>query len=343
MQMRQSGGLIVRMGSEEVSGNIGYGKPDKVMEVLTLGETMAVMNPFHAGPLRFVHNFEKRIGGAESNVAVGLNRLGHSSGWVGRVGDDEFGREVMAFVRGEGVDVSRVAVDPIAPTGLYFKERRGVSDVHTYYYRSDAAASRMSFEDLDLDYLLSGRFLHLTGITPALSDSCHDLIQRLLSAASKSETTVSFDVNIRWGLFNDRDPRKTLAPLAAMADIVFLSEEEAKFLFDGDDPFTIEKVLQSTRAQTIVVHQASGAFAVEEDGITERQAYPVEVVDTVGAGDAFVSGFLSGKLQGLPVEECLDIANACGACAVTVPGDVEGLPTAEEIFAFRNGHSGKER
>lgn len=335
--------MTIYVSREEVLDNIGYGKSEKAMEVLTLGETMAVMNPLHGGPLRFVRTFEKRIGGAESNVAVGLTRLGHSSGWMGRVGDDEFGREVLAFVRGEGVDVSRVAVDPVAPTGLYFKERRGVSDVHTYYYRSNAAASRMSFEDLDLDYLLSGRFLHLTGITPTLSDSCYDLTQRLLSAANESETIVSFDVNIRWGLFNDHDPRKTLAPLAAMADIVFLSEEEAKFLFGGDDPLTIEKALQSTRAQTIVVHQASGAFVVQEDGTTERQAYPVEVIDTVGAGDAFVSGFLSGKLQGLSVGECLDIANACGACAVTVPGDVEGLPTAEEVFAFRNGHSGRER
>jgi 2-dehydro-3-deoxygluconokinase len=138
------------------------------LDVTTLGEAMVVMDPLSAGPLRHASNFEKHVGGAEQNVAIGLSRLGHRAGFAGALGDDEFGGEILAFLRGEGVDVSRVALDPEAPTGLYFKERRALGQLRVYYYRAGSPASRMRFEDLDLDYLLSGSFVHLTGITAAL-------------------------------------------------------------------------------------------------------------------------------------------------------------------------------
>jgi 2-dehydro-3-deoxygluconokinase len=155
--------------------------------------------------------------------------------------------------------------------------------------------------------------------------------------------TVSFDVNVRRLLFEGRDPRKVLGPLAARADLLFLSDDEADLLFGGSDPDSLKEARRDIRAETVVVHHAKGAFAVEESGVSEKAAYPVEVVDTVGAGDAFVAGFLSGRLQGWSTEECLDMANACGACAVTVPGDLKGLPTAEEALALRRGRPGVER
>src|SRR5215212_6481327 len=131
------------------------------LQLTTLGEALVVMDPVSRGPLRHVSGFEKNLGGAELNVAVGLSRLGHRAGWAGGLGDDEFGREILAFARGEGVDVSQATLDPQAPTGLYFKERRALGQLRVYYYRAGSAASRMRFEDLDLDYLLSGSFLHL--------------------------------------------------------------------------------------------------------------------------------------------------------------------------------------
>jgi 2-dehydro-3-deoxygluconokinase len=274
---------------------------------------------------------------------VGLSRLGHRAGWAGRLGDDEFGKEILAFASGEGVDVSRTSLDSEASTGLYFKEWRALGQLRVYYYRAGSAASRMRFDELDLEYLLSGEILHLTGITAALSESCHDLIERLLSAANERGVTVSFDVNVRRLLFEGRDPRKVLGPLAARADLLFLSDDEADLLFGGSDPDSLTEARRDIRAETVVVHHAKGAFAVEESGVSEKAAYPVEVVDTVGAGDAFVAGFLSGRLRGWSTEECLDMANACGACAVTVPGDLKGLPTAEEALALRRGRPGVER
>ena len=305
--------------------------------VTTLGEALVVMDPLSKGPLRHVGTFEKHLGGAEFNVAVGLSRLGHRVGWAGSLGDDEFGEQILAFARGEGVDVSRAVLDPGAPTGLYFKEWRALDRLRVHYYRAGSAASRMRFDGLDVEYLLSGGILHLTGITAALSESCHDLISRLISAANDRGVTVSFDLNVRRTLLGGRDPGKVLGPLAARADILFLSEDEAELLFGGSDPGSVREAWGDIRAATVIVHRADGAFAVEEAGVSEMAGYPVGVVDTVGAGDAFVAGFLSGRLRGWGTGECLDLANACGACAVTVPGDLRGLPTEEEALALRRG------
>ncbi len=313
------------------------------LQLTTQGEALVVMDPVSKGPLRYVSGFEKHVGGAELIVAVGLSRLGQRVGWTGRLGEDEFGKEILAIARGEGVDVSRATIDPDGPTGIYFKEWRALDQLRVYYYRVGSAASRMRFDELDLEYLFSAEILHLTGITAALSKSCHDLIENLLFAANERGVTVSFDVNVRRLLFEGRDPRLILAPLVARADLLFLSDDEAELLFGGSDPGLLREAQQDLRAETVVVHEAKGAFAVEGDGFSERAAYPVDVVDTVGAGDAFVAGFLSGRLWGWSTEECLDMANACGACAVTVPGDLKGLPTAEEALALRRGRRGVER
>ena len=314
------------------------------LELTTLGEALVVMDPVTRGPLRHVNGFEKNVGGAELNVAVGLARLGHRAGWAGRLGDDEFGKEILNFIRGEGVDVSGAVLDPASPTGLYFKERRALDRLRVYYYRAGSAASRMRFEEVDLEYMLSGKILHLTGITPALSESCRETVELLVSAANERGVTVSFDVNIRHLLLKGRDPQELLGPLAARADLLFLSDEEAVLLFGGSDQSSIRAARKGDiRAETVVVHGAEGAFAVEDGGVSERASYPVEVVDTVGAGDAFVAGFLSGRLKGWSTGECLEMGNACGACAVTVPGDSTGLPTAEEALALVRGRPGVER
>src|SRR5215213_10116545 len=263
------------------------GEMSEPPQLTTLGEALIVMDPLSKGPLRHVGTFEKHVGGAEFNVAVGLSRLGHRVGWVGRLGDDEFGEEILALGRGEGVDVSRAIQDPEAPTGLYFKEWRAMAQLRVHYYRAGSAASRMRFDGLDVEYLLSGDILHLTGITAALSESCHDLIDRLISVANDRDATVSFDLNVRWALLEGRDPRELLGPLAARADLLFLSEDEAELLFGGSDQGHVREGRRDLRAATVVVHGADGAFAVEEAGVCEMAAYPVDVVDTVGAGDAF--------------------------------------------------------
>lgn len=311
--------------------------------VTTLGEALIVMDPLSRGPLRHVDTFVKRVGGAEVNVAVALSRLGHRAGWAGQLGGDEFGQEILTFLRGEGVDISEVQVDSYAPTGLYFKERRALDRLRAYYYRAGSAASRQRFDDLDVDYLLSGDILHLTGITPVLSENCRNLTERLMEAAIERGTFVSFDANVRWLLFDSRDPHEVLGPLLARADLVFFSDEEADHLLGGSDPETIQHALEAMRAETIVVHSAEEASAADGSGVTRKRAYPASVVDAVGAGDAFVAGFLSGRLRGWDTGECLRMANACGACAVTVPGDVSSMPSEEEVLGLLGDRRGTER
>jgi 2-dehydro-3-deoxygluconokinase len=236
------------------------------IEIATLGEAMIVMDPLSRGPLRHVGTFAKRVGGAELNVAVGLSRLGHRPGWVGHLGDDEFGKEILTFLKGEGVDVSRAGVDSEAPTGLYFKERRALDQLRAYYYREDSAASRMRFEDLDVDYLLSGEVLHLTGIIPALSESCRDLTGRLVREANERNLPVSFDSNVRFRLFKGLlNPRDVLGPLVGRADVLFFSEDEADLLMGGSGPQSVRQAKKDIRAQTVVVHGAEGAFALDGD------------------------------------------------------------------------------
>lgn len=312
-------------------------------EVATLGEALVVFDPLTAGPLRHVEGFRKRIGGAELNVAVALARLGHRASWHGALGDDEFGAEVLAFLRAEGVESSGVLLDAGARTGIYFKERRTLGQLGVYYYRAGSAASRLRFEQLDLDRLFSAGLLHLTGITPALSEVCRDLTERLMDEANARGVPVSFDANVRFRLFDGRDPREVILPLAGRADLLFLSDEEAELLLGGSDKASVLGAAERLPAGTIVVHRAEGSFAATAGDVVERPAFRVEEADAVGAGDAFVAGFLSGRLRGWDVGECLELANACGACAVTVPGDAESMPFEPEILALVRGERGVER
>jgi 2-dehydro-3-deoxygluconokinase len=314
----------------------GQGDP----EVATLGEGLIVLDPDSAGPLRSVAGFVRHFGGAEVNVAVALARLGHRSAWAGGLGDDEFGHAILAFLRGEGVDVEGARLDPDAPTGLYIKERRALDRLQVHYYRAGSAASRLRYADLDVDHLLRAPLLHLTGITPSLSDAGADLTERLSAEAAQRSVTLSFDANVRWRLLGDRDPRALLGGLLERADIVFCSDEEAELLLGSSDAAELAGL---EREQTVVVHSDHGAFAVEPSGVTQAPGHDVRAVDTVGAGDAFVAGFLSGRLRGWDAAACLALGNACGACAVTVPGDAESMPAEPEALSLLSGERAQER
>ena len=305
------------------------------LDVVSFGEMLGAFTPATAGPLSGIRSFDKQVSGAEANVCVGLSRLGHRIGWCGRLGDDPIGHECLTTLRGEGVDTSRVAIDDQAPTGLYLKEF-GALGLRVYYYRTGSAASRSRYDDLDIDYLLSGRMLHLSGVTAQLSDECAVLVQRVMEAAVDRGVAISFDVNIRWGLVESRNPRDLLLPLARLADTLFLSSEEAETLFGSADPDVITTADPSFRASTVVVHDAAGAFAIHDAGLDRVPARTIQVRDVVGAGDAFAAGYLSGQLRGWPPAQSLRLAELCAACVVAVPGDQNGLPTERDALADLN-------
>lgn len=311
-------------------------------DVVTLGETMVLFTPMGDGPLRYVHHFEKRIGGAESNVCIGLTRLGHSAGWISRLGDDEFGRYVLSAVRSEGVDVSQVHFDPEHPTAVYFKERRALGSAQVYYYRAGSAASHMTPDDIDPDYIQNAKFLLGSGITPALSATCRDALWRAVEIAKEAGVRFAFDPNVRLKLWSETQARQTLIEFAKEADVLLPGRDEAEFLTGEADPVRAGRLLLQAGPQVVVVKLgAQGALVVTEEGETEVPGFPVEqVVDPVGAGDAFAAGFLAATLEGKSPVEAARLGNACGAFATTVPGDIEGMPERDEVDRLVEGKAG---
>lgn len=309
-------------------------------KVVTLGESMIVFNPAVTGPLRHVQTFHRSLAGAESNVAIGLVRLGTSAGWIGRFGDDEFGRYALATLRGEGVDVSQATLDSLAPTGLYFKELRAGRDPAVYYYRRGSAASRMSPADLDENYLAGAGFLHLTGITPALSESCHRTVMTAIEIAKSAGVRVCFDPNYRAKLWDAAQARQVMRGIARQADIVMPGLAEAELLTGHKDPALAAGALLAAGAGMVIVKLgADGALVANAETAQPRMVpgFAVAPVDSIGAGDAFAAAFLAGIVNGLSPVLAARQANAAGALATQVVGDWEGMPEQGVLDAFLVG------
>jgi 2-dehydro-3-deoxygluconokinase len=299
-------------------------------EFLTCGEAMAVLRG--PGPLRLGGSLELSVAGAEANVAIGLARLGHQAGWVGRVGADEPGELVRRTLRAEGVDVSGVMTDPSRPTGLMLAERRIGDLVRVTYYRSGSAGSQLSAADILPRIGERVRLLHLTGITAALSDTARRCVTDAAVRAREAGVAVSVDVNYRSRLWTPAEARDTLLPLTGLADIVFASADELAMLAGHDDlPVAAREMLARGAGQVVVKRGADGATAYAAGVTVSVPARQVRVADVVGAGDAFVAGYLSGHLDGAGTGDCLGRAAITAAFAIARSGDWEGLPTRAEL------------
>jgi 2-dehydro-3-deoxygluconokinase len=299
--------------------------------VVTLGETMALLWPPEIGLLRHAPALRLGVAGAESNVAVGAVRLGVPATWLGRVGDDEFGRLVTMTLRGQGVSTTAV-VDAGAPTGLMVKERRTAGAVRVLYYRVGSAGSRLRPEDLDPAVIAAGRVLHVTGITPALSASARAAVFAAVEEANAAGVTVSVDLNYRSALWSADDAAPVLRDLLRRADVVMATDDESRLVVDGADPRSlVAKLAALGPTQVLVKLGAEGSVSSIDGNLHRVPARGVAVVDSVGAGDAFGAGYLSGLCRGLPARERLALATSAGAFAVTVPGDWEGLPSLADL------------
>lgn len=307
------------------------------MDVVTFGETMVLFAAVEQGPLRFATTYTRHTAGTESNVAIGLARLGQRVGWFSRVGDDEFGQYIVNTVRGEGVDTSRVIVDAEAPTGVLFKEKRELGPRKIVYYRRCSAASRLTPDDLDADYIASSKYLHLTGITPALSDTARATVRAAAELARSRGVKVSFDPNLRLRLWTKEQARAAMRDLMPLCDLVLPGLDEAEMLVGESDPDRAADAIRALGPGLVVVKLGpEGALAVSPAERVRRRGIRLErIVDPVGAGDGFAAGFLAGQLRGLNLAGSLDIANTVGAFATTVVGDVEGLPTWREAQELR--------
>ena len=302
-------------------------------EILTIGETMAVMAPSGSGKLGGDLSFSLKIAGAESNTAIGVCRLGHTAAWISSVGDDELGRYVTEEVSKEGVDVSYVKTDTSHRTGLMIKEFIG-DKTNVYYYRENSAASHISPEDIPFCKLEDTKILHLTGITPTLSKSCRLAVLELMRWASERGVLISFDPNIRRKIWGEVDYIPLLREMLSFSDIALLGLSEAKEIYGTDEISRIaSSLLDEGVSYAVIKDGKNGAYAISSHEFIFVPPYPCTPVDSVGAGDGFNAGFLSGILEGRSLAESARMGALVGAMATESVGDVNGYPTREELCA----------
>lgn len=307
------------------------------LSVITMGEMMVQLNPVTTGPLKHVNYFEKHGAGAEANFAVGVSRMGFRAGFIGRVGGDEFGAYLLSILKAEGVDTSRVLVDQEAPTGVYFVQRGYPvpEKSSVLYYRKGSAGSRLSPEDLEIEYIRACQLFHITGITFALSDSAREAGYKAVHEARKAGAKVSLDTNIRLKLWKADRAKEVLRPVLNMADIVFTDPDDSEILLNQRDPETVITSILEMGASTVIVKLGEeGAAAGTRQQRARVQAIKVPVEDIIGAGDAFASCFVANIMRGESLQRALEAANAAGALVVMVRGDIENLPTLADLERF---------
>ncbi len=305
--------------------------------VVTAGETMALLVPPRPGRLRHAHSLSLLAGGAESNLAIGLSRLGIPARWLSALGEDELGELVLHRVRAEGVDASRVLRVPGSPTGLYVREEVAGA-VRVYYYRRGSAASTLSPGAFAADAIAGAAFLHLTGITPALSAEAAEFTRWAAAAARDHGVRVSFDVNYRAKLWSPDDARAFADSILPLVDVLLAGTDEVETLWgwsDGGD--ALERFRGAGPCEVILKRGADGCVADLDGERLSSDGFPVTVRDPIGAGDAFAAGYLAASVWGAPPGERLRTANAMGALCVQAAGDYEGLPSRRELDDFLSG------
>lgn len=306
------------------------------LDVATFGEAMMMLVAQTPGALETVPGFVKRTAGAETNVAIGLARMGLKVGWVSRLGQDSVGRYLLAEMQHEGIDCSHVASDAGRSTGMLFKERvSNGSDPLVEYHRKGSAASAMQPADIDVQWLCSARHLHATGVFAAISDNCLATSMQAMGLMRTAGCSISFDPNLRPTLWASQQIMcQTLNQMAFQSDWVLPGLAEGKILTGHDTPEDIAAYYRQHGASLVVVKLgAEGAYFDSVDqGSGYVPGYHVEqVVDTVGAGDGFAAGIISAMLEGVPVKRAVERACWIGARAVQVLGDTEGLPTRSQL------------
>lgn len=308
------------------------------IEILSFGETMAMFVAEQTGDLAQVNQFHKRIAGADSNVAIGLARLGFNVAWLSRVGQDALGRFVIDTLQREGLDCRHVAVDAQHPTGFQLKSREeNGADPRVEYFRKGSAASHLSVDSIT-PQLLRAYHLHATGIPPALSDSARELSHALMKQMREAGRSVSFDPNLRPALWASESLMiSEINALARLAHWVLPGLGEGRLLTGYEDPADIAAFYLDQGAEAVAIKLgAHGAYYRTHLDEGFVAAVPVaNVVDTVGAGDGFAVGMISALLENMSVPEAVQRGNWIGSLAVQSRGDMEGLPTRADLPLFQ--------
>lgn len=293
--------------------------------LVTLGETMGLVVQNAPGSLRNGEAMTFGMGGSESNVAIGVRRLGMPATWIGRLGDDPPGHLILRELRAERV--AAITVSDPAPTGLMMRWRPSGAHARVTYYRRESAGAHLLATDIPEDVIREAAVLHVTGITLGLGPGPADAVTHAVAVARAAGVTVTFDLNYRLALWSQEAAEPALTATVRQADVVFAGEAEAEIVTHTADPLGAARALESLGpTQVLIKRGAHGCLARINGATLEQPAPAVSAVDTVGAGDAFVAGYLAELMAGADPPVRVRTAVAAGAFAVTVSGDWEGMP-----------------
>ena len=306
-------------------------------EILTLGEPMALFLADHEGDLDKIEKFSKFVAGAEVNFAIGMARLGHEVAYITKLGEDPFGKYINRFLLENNINTRYVTYDPGHFTGFQLKSIVEVGDPEVFYFRRHSAASHLQAEDIREIRWDRVKHLHVTGIPPALSPTCRDVTYKLMESAREKGICISFDTNLRPQLWKSKEEMiSVINDLAFRSDIVLPGVNEGKILMGSDDPNQIADFYLKEGVSTDIIKLGEkGAFVKTQNTSFQVAGFKVEkVVDTVGAGDGFAVGIVSGLRAGLSLEEAVIRGNAIGSLAGMFPGDKDGLPTTLQLESY---------
>lgn len=307
-------------------------------KVILFGEPMALLIADTVGPLEDVEHFTRAMSGAEVNVAIGLTRLGHNVEYLTKLGDDPFGHYIEKSLIKNKIGTSLISYDSIYRTGIQLKNRvTDGSDPQAPYYRKGSAASHITKEDIDKINLNGIDLIHITGIPPAISQSARKATFRLAERAKENNIFLTFDPNLRPALWEDKETMvEVLNQLSEYADLILPGEEEGEILAGTTDNKEIANFYHNLGVKIVIVKNGSeGAYYSDGNDSCQVSGFKVDkVVDTVGAGDGFAVGVISGIIEGKNLFESVKRGNAIGAIQVTNLSDNEGLPDKEELILF---------
>lgn len=309
-----------------------------MMKVLGIGEIMIQLNPINKGPLRHANVFERRVAGSEATVIIGMSRLGFDSAFFTAVGKDELGQCIVSTLDAERVNTKFIKTGG-GFTPVYFVQRGypvpGKTDV--LYYRKGSAFSKVVPKDINEKMLDETGLIFVSGITPALSQSCFQTARNAVSLAKGRHVKFAFDTNIRKKLLPDKDAAAAaLNYFIQNADILITGMGDLEFMFPGmQTDVQISMLKEQTKAELIVLKMGErGSKAYKDSSVFSAKSFRVDVVDELGAGDAFDAAFLSSILKGMQIDRALTYGNAAGAIAVGSIGDIEPLPNWKDLDTF---------
>lgn len=315
-------------------------------EIILIGEPMAMFVADYVGNLEDVEKFTRSLAGAEVNVCIGLKRLGYDVSYVTKLGVDPFGKYIKKSLENEGIDASNITFDQNFPTAFQLKGKTEAGDPEVVYFRRGTAASHMTKEDVEKIDLEGVRHIHVTGIPPALSTSFREATYELIKRAREKGLYITFDPNLRPALWHSKEEMiRVINDIASKCDMILPGIGEGLILTGSSDPDVIADFYLNLGAKIVIVKIGDkGAFVKSKDESYTVSGFKVEkVVDTVGAGDGFAVGVISGILEDLSLKDAVTRGNAIGAMQVMVPGDNEGLPDHEKLQQYLKEQVGKTK